>query len=163
MNTGEGGRSITTWHCADEKPKMTAKEYLQQVRYIDKRIDNKLALVSRLRDTATNVTVALSDMPRSDSPNLQRMEDTICKIVDLGDEINQEIDRLVDLKREANEAISELTNADQQLVLECRYLDYQTWEQIAETMNFSVRHVTRLHGEALRHFRIPEKVVQKCP
>lgn len=142
---------------------MTAKEYLQQVRFIDKRIDSKLALVNRLRDTATSVTTTLSDMPRSDSPNLQRMEDTICKIIDLENDINQEIDRLVDLKREVDMAISELQNPDEQLVLTYRYLDYRTWEQIASALNFSVRHVTRLHGYALKSFRVPEKVVQECP
>ncbi len=142
---------------------MTAKEYLWQVRFIDKRIDSKLALVNRLRDIATRVTTTFSDMPRSDSPNLQSMEDTICKIVDLENEISYDIDRLVDLRREVDKAISELSNPDEQLVLTYRYIDYRTWEQIAVALNLSVRHVARLHGRALLNFRIPAKSVRKCP
>ena len=62
--------------------------------------------MTRLRENATNGTAALSDMPRPDSPNIQRMEETICKIVDLEHEINADIDRLVDLKAEARKAIN---------------------------------------------------------
>ena len=53
---------------------MNAKEYLSQVMHIDQRINSKLEQVTRLRENATNCTVALSDMPRPDSPNKQRME-----------------------------------------------------------------------------------------
>ena len=62
---------------------MNAKEYLSQVMHIDQRINSKLEQVTRLRENATNCTAALSDMPRPDSPNIQRIEETICKIVDL--------------------------------------------------------------------------------
>ncbi len=134
---------------------MTAKEYLRQVRFIDKRIDSKLALVNRLRDTAESVTMTLSDMPRSDSPNLQRMEDTISKIVDLENDISHDIDKLVELKREVGMAISELSNPNEQLVLTYRYIDYRTWRQIAGVLDYSIRHVIRLHGQALLNFRVP--------
>lgn len=102
-------------------------------------------------------------MPRSDSPNVKSMENTICKIVDLEQEINRDIDRLVDLKAEAREALAQLTNPDESLILEMRYLLRNTWEEIAEETGYSVRHVTRLHGSGLQHFRIPEKSVLKCP
>ena len=73
---------------------MNAKEYLSQAMYIDQRINSKLEQVTRLRENVTNCTATLSDMPRPDSPNKQRMEETICKIVDLEREINADIDRL---------------------------------------------------------------------
>ena len=62
---------------------MTAKEYLSQAFHIDQRISSKLSQVMRLRETATDCTATLSDMPRPDSPSRQQMADTICKIVDL--------------------------------------------------------------------------------
>ena len=74
---------------------MTAKEYLSQAFHIDQRISSKLSQVMRLREAATNCTATLTDMPRPDSPSRQQMADTICKIVDLEREINEDIDRLV--------------------------------------------------------------------
>lgn len=136
---------------------MNAKEYLSQAMHIDQRINSKLEQVTRLRENATNCTAALSDMPRPDSPNRQRMEETVCKIVDLEREINADIDRLVDLKAEARKAINAVTDPDQQLILELRYLCYKPWLEIAETIGYSEPTVYRLHGEALKNIRVPEK------
>ena len=136
---------------------MNAKEYLSQAMYIDQRINSKLEQVTRLRENVTNCTAALSDMPRPDSPNKQRMEETICKIVDLEREINADIDRLVDLKAEARKAINAVSDPVQQLILELRYLCYKPWLEIAETIGYSEATVYRLHGEALKNIAVPEK------
>ena len=136
---------------------MNAKEYLSQVMHIDQRINSKLEQVTRLRENVTNCTATLSDMPRPDSPNKQRMEETICKIVDLEREINADIDRLVDLKAEARKAINAVSDPVQQLILELRYLCYKPWLEIAETIGYSEATVYRLHGEALKNIAVPEK------
>ena len=136
---------------------MNAKEYLSQVMHIDQRINSKLEQVTRLRENAANCTATLSDMPRPDSPNIQRMEETICKIVDLEHEINADIDRLVDLKAEARKAINAVSDPVQQLILELRYLCYKPWLEIAETIGYSEATVYRLHGEALKNIAVPEK------
>lgn len=136
---------------------MNAKEYLSQVMHIDQRINSKLEQVTRLRENATNCTAALSDMPRPDSPNIQRMEETICKIVDLEHEINADIDRLVDLKADARKAINAVTDPDQQLILELRYLCYKPWNEIMTELGYSEPTIYRLHGEALKKICVPVK------
>ena len=123
---------------------MTAKEYLSQAMYIDQRINSKLEQVMTLRETATKATATLSDMPRSDSPNLQSMENTIVKIVDLENEINRDIDRLVDLKAEVRQLIAALENPEQQLILELRYLCFKQWSAIMEEMGISETSVYRM-------------------
>ena len=84
------------------------------------------------------------------------MEETICKIVDLEHEINADIDQLVDLKAEARKAINAVTDPDQQLILELRYLCYKPWLEIAEAMGYSEAGVYKLHGKALRKIHVPE-------
>lgn len=135
---------------------MNAKEYLSQVMHIDQRINSKLEQVMKLREAATKATATLSDMPRPDSPNIQAMESTICKIVDLEREINEDVDRLVDLKAEARRVIQQITEPDQQLVLELRYLCYKPWTEIMSEIGYSEATLYRLHGEALKNIRIPE-------
>lgn len=128
---------------------LTAKEYLQQAFRIDQRINGKLEMVSRLRESATKVTTNISDMPRASSPNLQTMEETVAKMVDLEAEINRDVDALVDLKREIIDTIGELDRPEYQMILESRYLCYKSWEEIALNMNVQLRWVYRLHGRAL--------------
>ena len=136
---------------------MTAKEYLSQAFHIDQRISSKLSQVMRLREAATNCTATLTDMPRPDSSNQQRMADTICKIVDLEREINEDIDRLVDLKAEARRAINAVSDPDQQLILELRYLCYKPWNEIMTELGYSEATIYRLHGEALKKILVPAK------
>lgn len=134
---------------------MNAKEFLEQVRYVDRAIDSKLEQVERLRNESTKATSLVSDMPRSSSPNLQRLEDTIVKIIDLEHEINRDIDRLVDLKNAARVSINAMTSPEERLVLELRYLCYKTWPEIAEAMGVSESTVYRTHGLALVNFFVP--------
>ena len=136
---------------------MNAKEYLSQAMYIDQRINSKLEQVTRLRENATNCTATLSDMPRPDTPNQQRMADTIGKIVDLEREINEDIDRLVDLKAEARRVINAVSDPDQQLILELRYLCYKPWNEIMTELGYSEPTIYRLHGEALKKICVPVK------
>ncbi len=134
---------------------MNAKEYLSQAFHVDQRIDSKLAQVMRLRESATKCTQTLSDMPHSSSPNLQSLESTVCKIVDLENEINADIDKLVDLKAEARKVINKVDDPDQQLILELRYLCYKPWDYIMETLGYSETSIYRLHGEALKKIAVP--------
>lgn len=79
---------------------MTAKEYLSQARFLDDRINSKIQQISSLNELATKCTATISDMPHSPNSGGSTMADAVCKIVDLQEEINKDIDRLVDLKRE---------------------------------------------------------------
>ncbi len=132
------------------KPQLSAKDYLSQAYRIDHRINSKIEQVQSLRDLAAKATSTLSDMPRSASPNVHRMEDVIAKMVDLESEINADLNRLIDLKHEIITVVKCVENPELQTLLELRYLCFMTWEQIAVEINWSIRQVYYMHGEALR-------------
>ena len=109
-----------------------------------------------LRDLTTKATATMSDMPGGGSRNVYRMQDIIGKIIDLENEINADIDQLVDLKRDIVAIIKAVENPEDQTLLELRYLCFKTWEQIAVDMGYNVRHVYRLHDEALLKVSVPQ-------
>ena len=135
---------------------MTKKEYLSQAYRLDQRINSKLAQVTALNDLATKCTTTLTDMPRNPSRGISTMADAVEKIVDLQAEINRDIDALVDLKRNIVRAIKAVANTEYQTILELRYLCFKTWEQIAVDMGYNVRHVYRIHDEAVEIISIGE-------
>lgn len=135
---------------------MTAREYLSQAHRLDQRIDAKIAQVTTLNELATKCTSTLTGMPRNPNRGTSTMADAVAKIVDLQAEINRDIDHLVDLKREMAAVIKAVENIEYQTLLEKRYLCYQTWEQIAVDMGYSVRQLYRLHDEALENVEIPQ-------
>lgn len=65
-------------------------------------------------------------MPKNPNKAISTMENTICKIIDLQDEINKDIDRLVDLKTQIVTTIKNIENYEYQTLLEKRYLCFYT-------------------------------------
>lgn len=127
---------------------MNVKDYLEQAKYLDMRINSKVEQLSTLNDLATKCTVTLSDMPRNPKKGTSSMEDTIIKIIGLQEEINRDIDNLVDLKREIMEVIKKVENVEYQTILENRYLSFMSWEKIAVEMKYSIQQIYRLRDKA---------------
>ncbi|MCM1439306.1 MAG: hypothetical protein NC131_08930 [Roseburia sp.] len=141
---------------------MTAKDYLQQARFLDSRINSKLQQIASLNELASRCTSTFSDMPKNPNRSGSRMEDAVCKIVDLQAEINMDIDALVYLKREIMGVIKAVPNVEYQTLLEKRYLCFINWEQIAIDMNYSMQHIHRMHSAALKEIKVPGKDEIKC-
>ena len=128
-----------------------AKKYLQQVELCDRRINNKLEDLARLREQATSVTANLSAVGGGfGGGHGDKVGTNAVKIVDLNNEINADIDKCVDIKREVMEIIDKVDDPDYYDILHKRYIHFKTWEQIAEEMHADVRTITKKHGPALQ-------------
>jgi len=135
---------------------MTAKEYLGQAYWLDRRIDSKLEQLSALRDTTTKATAVMNDAPVSHTRNVHSLQDTIAKIVDMESELDRDIDALVDLKRDIMRQIKDVKNSEYQTLLELRYLCFKSWDFIADAMGYCINNVFKMHAKALRNFKVPE-------
>lgn len=135
---------------------MTAKEYLQQALRLDERINSKISQLESLRELATKCTSTITGMPHNPSPSQSPMADAVCKIIDLQDEINRDIDHLVDLKRELVGVIRNVEDVECRLLLELRYLCFKSWEDIAVQMGYTARNIHYLHKQALRLVIVPQ-------
>ncbi len=100
-------------------------------------------------------TSTLTGMPRKHDCSISKIE-VVSKIVDLQEEINRDVEKLVDLKREIVWRIKAVDEPEYQTLLELRYLCFKTWEQIAVDMGYNVRHVFRLHDEAVNSITVPK-------
>ena len=128
---------------------MTAKEYLSQACRLDQRINAKLEQVEALRSLTRKVTVSYGGEPVSHTRNVTSLEDSIIRLMEAENALNAAIDALVDMKMDIAQCINAVSNHDCQLLLEKRYLCFQTWEQIATDMHYSSRWVHIVHSRAL--------------
>lgn len=135
---------------------MTARSYLSQSLRLNQRIHSKLEPIQSLRELATRCTPFLTGLPKSPNQGGSVMADTMLKIIDLEAELQQDIDRLVDLKKEIMAVVKAVDDMECQTLLELRYLCFKSWEQIAVDMGYNVRHVYRLHDEALLKVTVPQ-------
>lgn len=128
---------------------MTAKEYLNRGYKIELQIQSKMEQLERLRAMATRTTTTLSDMPRPASPDPHKTENIIIKIVKLNAELNAEIDKLIDTKIEIKHTIDKVQDVDEKLILEARYLNFKSYDDIASMLNMSLENIFRIHSNAL--------------
>ena len=122
--------------------------YLSRYRRLNQRIDRLLEEQSRWRERALKITPVLSQVPgggESGSPIERPMD----KVDELERKITQAIDELADIRMEIEAVLGQLEDDTLRELMEYRYIDGLTWEQVAEKMHYSWRHTCRLHGEAL--------------
>ena len=128
---------------------MSNKELLNQAYHLDLRIESKLQQVESLRSLAAKATTAYAAEPVSGTRDVHKREEIICKIVDLQAEINSDIDRLVDLKKQLREMIEAVPNVSYRTILELRYLNFRTWEEIAVAMGYTLRNLRYMRDKAI--------------
>ena len=130
---------------------MTAKQYLNRVRRIDKEIEALLRLVQRTRESLETVTQNYDSDGAQSTKNPHKYD----RLVELESLVDEKIDQQIALKAEILNTIMQLEDRRQRLVLMEYYVEMKTWEQVAVDMNYSYMHITRIHGYAL-------KEVERC-
>ena len=129
---------------------MNAMEFLSQAYMLEQRIQTKLHHISALRSLAQTVQSYAGNEPVSHTRNVTQLEDTVIKIMQKEHELNLEIDRLVDLKDEIMGVIDQVKDMNCRLVLEKRYLCFESWTKIGEEMGHTDRWAQMKHQAALR-------------
>lgn len=125
------------------------KEELRELIHLDEKIETKRRQLERLMKTRLSIKGIDYSKDRVQTSSHSGQEDLIIKIIDLEREINRDINELVDKKAIAREKISHVHGV-QGTVLEMRYLECMTWQEIAYRLSYSIRTVYKIHGQALQ-------------
>lgn len=150
----------------DKEKSKQAKKFLKQAYRLNELINSHVAELQQLRALAESIPgVSSYDKVKIQGGSLASdagVANVIAKIVDLERQIQKEMFNLVVLKKNIHDAIRAVPNADEQLVLRLQYIEFKTWAETAKTLNYSVKQVQRIHGNALQNVKIL-KYVAKCP
>jgi len=138
---------------------MTAKRFLEQAYWLDKRIERRAEEAARMRAKLEKCNSHISDMPRGGGG--QDWMDADIKVMEMEARIKKEIAMLCEVKRQIGEAIDAVEDARYRTLLEMRYRNYYTFEKIAVEMNYSFDWVRHMHKEALKAVVVPEGI-EKC-
>lgn len=139
---------------------MKAKDFMQQAFFLDKRINSLMRQVNNLWDQAISTTQIISDMPRNPNGGGSKLETKVLDICDLTAEIEQQMQAMKRLRMTIFEVVSQVDDSEYQLILQERYFEMLSWEDIAADINRSVRSAQLLHGKALAEVQkiLDEKV-----
>lgn len=130
---------------------MTAKEYLSRAYNIDKRIEANYEEIQRLRAIAERATSTYSAVRVSGTDRRSKLEFAIERIDELERKILDDTNDLVTVRRDIRDAINHIAAPEQRQLLQLRYLNGKRWEEIATTMNYSLRRVHSIHSKALQN------------
>ncbi len=131
---------------------MTAKEYLQQYRHIQREIediDRRMAQI-RLKYAAPSA-INYSDMPKAHNSE-HDLSDYIVKMDELTDYMISKYTRLRGIEVDIYKRVDNMENQKERELLRYRYIDGMTWTEIAEALGTTERNVYFIHGRALKHF-----------
>ena len=128
---------------------MTAKEYLQRPKQIVQEIRRKQGRIETLKRLATRLGPEMSDIRVQTTPDPARIQGFLAEAADEEREIARLEGKLQEAMCDSARLIARLPNEEMARILERRYLDEWTWEEIIEEMDISRTQVYERHRIAL--------------
>ena len=127
----------------NEEKKAILKQYIR----LEKRIARLLDEKKKWEEKAEAISPVYSDMPKAGGGD--KIQNAVCQIVDLEQDINREIDAQIDLRRRIEAAVKQMDDEKLRDVMMYRYIDGLKLEEIAIEMSYSYMQIYRLHKKAI--------------
>lgn len=129
-------------------PTARVKRRLWRYRNCRNLIDSNVEHLQQLRSQARRITAVYKAVPGGGGPGSGRAE-LIAQILQLETLIKADTKRLQDELATVRFMINSLDNYQERIVLNYRYINGKTFEEIAVKMSYDIRQITRIHGRAL--------------
>lgn len=127
--------------------------YLNQYKFLNAETDRKIKELEDWKNKIYSITGTLTDMPRSNSRR-DKISDGIAAINEIEENINSDIEKLLKVRKNVQSKIDTIEDLKLRELMKCRYLDFNTWEEIAYKNGFSWQWVYKLHEKSLDKIKI---------
>ena len=114
-------------------------------------LEEQLKSIRKVEQAAK--TQQLSDMPKGGGHQTD-LSDLLVKIENWQRKIDEAKVTAMSIKVDIETKIAEMSDPDEQSVLQLRYIKDKKWTKIAETMHCHISTVHRIHGNALKNIKI---------
>ncbi len=131
---------------------MTKKEFLEQPFYLNSEIKAKQEEIKKLESMVIYISPTIKDLVTPSFENSK--EKMMCEIADYKDELVKDITRLIYLKHQIINAINKIEDSLFRTILILKYIEFKTWEVIAEELEYADRHIKRLGKQAIEMVEI---------
>lgn len=138
------------------------KEYLRSYKDHVRRVNRITDEIAELREMMTSTKSINNDGMPHGSGGQADLSGEVARIQEMIEELKKERGLRILTYQDIVRRIKRLKSKNEDDVLFYRYIKGLEWWEIAEKMQYSERHVTRIHGKALAHFELPKDVLE-CP
>ena len=129
-------------------------EILQKYRHELEKIEYIECEILFWRSKAERMTVCYGGAGSSGGRDSRQIESAILCIDDLISQLADQVAQAVQYRLRIDNALDAVPDSKLRHLLYCRYIAGETWDNIAESMSYTVRNVHRLHGNALELLRL---------
>jgi len=140
---------------------LTKREWLDRGRMLDIEIG---ALVDERQvalEQAMRVTGVITDV-KVQSSKKNAAEIKFARYAEYAQRIDMRVEALYKVKREILEAVESVEDAICRILLFKRYIQFKTWEQVAQEMNYNYYHVIKnMQYRALQMVKVPQSAMGK--
>lgn len=129
---------------------MTIKEFLRDIKRKNTSIEILNEQLEKLRSIAEYKSPVIDDIGGGfGSPNVHSKEDLMCKVAEISEKLTMlKIEYLNDIDK-TTDMIMSLKDEKTLNVFSKRYLEFKTWERIADEMDITFQWVHELHKRGL--------------
>jgi hypothetical protein len=131
---------------------MEVREYLWQLKNIDKRIEDKMEEAQRWRDIAENVTSKLNKDKVQTSPKPDKMADAITNAIQYERESQELARKLAEFKNKVSLMIDDIDDIRYYELLKKFFIFDMKYADIQSALDRSYRHVRRELDKAIEFF-----------
>lgn len=126
--------------------KVLLSSYRHALRQAEAALD-ELYQIKRCRE---RLTAYISDLPRVNKERTSPVESALVRLDRIERTIAEGVERLETSAQVVRDLIAAVEDEPSRDLLTLRYLEGLRWEEIAVRLCYTYRHVTRLHGQALK-------------
>lgn len=126
-----------------------AQQYLGRYRAAKMDMDRAERLIKKTRELLEVQGVDTSSERVQSSVVGDRTANLIAELVDARMEFEEAMERSVQMMRDINGVIGMVSSPQQKRLLELRYIEGKTWEEISNNIHVTYRHVFRVRNNAL--------------
>lgn len=137
---------------------MDAKQYLNQAYRLNELIqsnEKEIADLNELKVSLLGIDYS-KDKVQVSPQNNAGFTKIVEKIADLERVIREDTERMLSLKLQIRTVINNVPDNEQKLALKLRYLNFLSWDDVAEKMNVSQRTAIRIHDTGLTNVIVPK-------
>lgn len=125
---------------------MEARSYLNQAYVLQRKMENTREELTKVEGLLLQ---GVSFEEKLGSGDNNKNEKVIFRLLELKDKLMFQLDEFISSITEIAETINQLEDGNEITVLHKRYIQFKTFAQIAEEMNYSTRQTYRIHDNAV--------------
>lgn len=131
---------------------MITKEELKEHIRLKQEIADLKENIEKLRLQAQSISATRITGAPAGSGSPDKIADNLARVDNLIQHYQQKVERMLIQQKRIEEAIESLP-ANERLLMRYRYIDGLDWIDVAANMNYSWRHMHRIHSEILKKLK----------